>query len=165
MDAPALPSTRSYLDFDGLGELKGQARKGVKSATRETAQQFEALFLQMTMKSMRDSVMKNEENDSSGVATYEGMFDREVSLQLAKRNTLGLADMLVKNLDGQQVNAQNTTDMLKARQAGIAAAPVPLNPKQVGVSLTPAAPTVLPLPRVGGIPLVMPGKMISGSGT
>ena len=73
--------------------------------------------------------------------------------------------MLVKNLDSQQVNAQNTTYMLKARQAGIAAAPVPLNPKQLGVSLTPAAPAVLPLPRVGGIPLVMPGKIISGSGT
>ena len=44
MDAVNSPSTNSYLDFDGLGQLKGQARKDAKGALRETAQQFEALF-------------------------------------------------------------------------------------------------------------------------
>ena len=56
MDAISTPSPNSYLDFDGLGQLKGQARTDAKSAIKETAQQFEALFLQMMMKSMRDSI-------------------------------------------------------------------------------------------------------------
>ena len=50
MNPTTSSTTRSYLDFDGLGQLKGQARQDAKSALRETAQQFEALFLQMTMK-------------------------------------------------------------------------------------------------------------------
>jgi flagellar protein FlgJ len=54
MDAIHNSTTSSYLDFDGLGQLKGQARQDAKSAIRETAQQFEALFLQMMMKSMRE---------------------------------------------------------------------------------------------------------------
>ena len=47
--------TGSYHDFNGLGKLKGQARTDAKSAMRETAQQFEAMFLQQMMKSMRDA--------------------------------------------------------------------------------------------------------------
>ena len=38
MDALKPPSTNSYLDFDGLGQLKGQARQNAKGAIRETAQ-------------------------------------------------------------------------------------------------------------------------------
>ena len=87
MDAVNPPSTNSYLDFDGLGQLKGQARKDAKGALRETAQQFEALFLQMMMKSMRESIVKSEMSESNTMETFEGMFDKEVSVQLAIKNS------------------------------------------------------------------------------
>ena len=41
---------RSSLDFAQLGELKGRAQRREDSALRETAQQFEAMFLQMMLK-------------------------------------------------------------------------------------------------------------------
>jgi len=112
MDAVNPPATNSYLDFDGLGQLKGQARKDAKGAMRETAQQFEALFLQMMMKSMRESIVKSEMSESNTMETFEGMFDKEVSVQLAKKNSMGLADMLVKNLEQQQANIATTADVL-----------------------------------------------------
>ena len=138
MEPTSSSITRSYLDFDGLGQLKGQARQDAKSATRETAQQFEALFLQMTMKSMRESIIKSDLSDDKTVATYESMFDKEVSVQLAKKNSMGLADMLVKNLEQQQANIATTADILKQRQdpaALNATKPFPLNPQAVGMSL------------------------------
>ena len=58
--------TGSYLDFGGLGKLKGQARTDAKAATRETAQQFEAMFLQMMMKTMRDAMPKSDLVESAG---------------------------------------------------------------------------------------------------
>ena len=98
-DAAPLNSARSYLDFSGLGELRGKAQRNDDSALRETAQQFEAMFIQMMLKSMREAVQKNDPMRSSQQDTFEEMYDRELSMQLAKRNTLGVADMIVKTVE------------------------------------------------------------------
>jgi Rod binding domain-containing protein len=169
MDAVNNPTTSSYLDFDGLGQLKGQARQDAKSAIKETAQQFEALFLQMMMKSMRESIVKSELSESNTMETFEGMFDKEVSVQLAKKNSMGLADMLVKNLEQQQANIATTAEILKQRQdpAAFAAKPMPLNPVQLGMPLDKLLPKqngfALPKPQL--FPLNLPPKPISGSGS
>ena len=81
--------TGSYHDFNGLGKLKGQARTDAKSAMRETAQQFEAMFLQQMMKSMRDASFKSDLVESNGKETFEAMFDKEVSMGMARRNSIG----------------------------------------------------------------------------
>jgi Rod binding domain-containing protein len=169
MDALNNSTTSSYLDFDGLGQLKGQARQDAKGAIRETAQQFEALFLQMMMKSMRESIVKSELSESNTMETFEGMFDKEVSVQLAKKNSMGLADMLVKNLEQQQANVATTAEILKQRQdpAAFAAKPMPLNPVQLGMPLDKLLPKqngfALPKPQM--FPLNLPAKPISGSGS
>ena len=157
----------SYLDFDALGRLKGKAAKDGKSAARETAQQFEALFLQMMMKSMRDASFKSDLVESQAKDTFEGMFDKEVSLAMAKKNTLGLADMLIKNMPDPAVQAANAKAIqdLQVQQAGSTASflqarasagkGIPLAPAEVTpLSLRPAEQMALPLPRTGGpIPL------------
>lgn len=109
--------TGSYLDFGGLGKLKGQARTDAKAATRETAQQFEAMFLQMMMKTMREASPKSDLVESAGKDTFEAMFDKEVSLSMAKRNTLGLADMLVKHMPDSTAPPVSTAALLEARNA------------------------------------------------
>jgi Rod binding domain-containing protein len=167
MEPTSVSNTRSYLDFDGLGQLKGQARQDAKSATRETAQQFEALFLQMTMKTMRDSIIKSELSEDKTLETYESMFDKEVSVQLAKRNSLGLADMLVKNLEAQQTNIATTAEILKQRQENsgtLAAKSLPLQPALKGMSLTDKNSAAgMNLPKSGGaIPLNLQPSPLKG---
>jgi Rod binding domain-containing protein len=97
------------LDFKGLGELKGQAQQYEQGALRKTAEHFEALFIQMMMKSMRDanSEMKSDLVQSDAAEQFEGMFDKEMSVQMAKRNSMGFADMLVNQLskNGPQKDA------------------------------------------------------------
>jgi flagellar protein FlgJ len=153
----AIGSTRSYLDFEGLGQLKGQARQDAKSATRETAQQFEAMFIQMMMKSMRESVMKSDLSENAPLETYQGMFDKEVSMQLAKKNSMGLADMLVKNLEQQQAATVSTAEMLKMREEGgmPKAQPISLTPKETALPLNKEQRPEFKLPRSGAIPLNM----------
>ena len=156
----AQPVSRSYLDFDGLGQLKGQARQDAKAATRETAQQFEALFIQMMMKSMRDSVVKSDLSENAPLDSYQSMFDKEVSVQLAKRNSMGLADMLVKNLEQQQAAVVSTAEMLKMREDGALppAKPIPLNPKETALPLNKEHRPEFKLPKSGAMPLnMMPG--------
>jgi Rod binding domain-containing protein len=111
---PTAPLTQSALDFEGLGKLRAEARQNDKAAVRETAQQFEAMFLQMMMKSMREAVEKDEENSTSGQDTFESMFDREVAHKMAQRNTLGVADMLVRQHE-QRSNMLTSVEALQAR--------------------------------------------------
>lgn len=167
LSAPALPpalavdSMRSSLDFAGMGQLKGQARSNAKTAVRETAQQFEALFIQMMMKSMREAVPKSDLSESAGKETFEGMFDREVSVQMAKRSALGLADMLVKHMPAPNAAApgvSSTAAMLQAHAAGM-----PLQAAHDrSFSLQPRATTVAPLPRAAGPMSLAPKIFESG---
>ena len=139
--------TGSYLDFGGLGALKGKARSDAKSATRETAQQFEAMFLQMMMKTMRDATPKSDLVESAAKDTFEGMFDKEVSVSMAKRNALGLADMLVKHMPDTSAPQPSTAAMLEARNnKGMSLQAEPAK----GMALNAAPPVLSPLPRVGG---------------
>ena len=142
--------TGSYLDFGGLGALKGKARSDAKSATRETAQQFEAMFLQMMMKTMRDATPKSDLVESAAKDTFEGMFDKEVSVSMAKRNALGLADMLVKHMPDSTAPQPSTAAMLEARNSqGNKGMSLQAEPAKA-MSLKEATPALAPLPRVGG---------------
>lgn len=92
-----LPTNQVALDSRGLNDLKRAARESPDKALKETATQFEALFMNMILKSMRDSLPKDGLTASSAGDTYTGMLDQQLSQKLAGRGT-GLADMLVKQL-------------------------------------------------------------------
>jgi len=147
MPPAAAAMTGTYLDFGGIGKLKGQAHSDAKAATRETAQQFEAMFLQMMMKTMRDAVPKSGLNESQAEETFQGMFDKEVSLAMAKRNTLGIADLLMKHMPDPNAAPPSTAQMLQGRQPkGIPLQAPPASP----MALQLAAPTLAPLPKAPG---------------
>lgn len=120
-------SPQSYLDFAGLGNLRGQAKQKTDTATRQTATQFEAMFIQMMLKSMREATEKEGLMTSDHEEAFQEMYDRELSVQLAKRNTLGVADMLVKSID-------------RSKEAGPAykakAEPITIKPEQEPMPLS-----------------------------
>ncbi|HHQ14070.1 MAG TPA: flagellar assembly peptidoglycan hydrolase FlgJ, partial [Chromatiales bacterium] len=61
----------------------------------EAARQFEALFVQMMLKSMRDanSVLAEDKD-----TTYQEMFDQQIALELTREKGLGIADLLVRQM-------------------------------------------------------------------
>jgi Rod binding domain-containing protein len=153
-DAAPLTSARSYLDFSGLGELRGKAQQHDDSALRETAQQFEAMFIQMMLKSMRDASneMKSDLVHSDAAETFEGMYDKEMSVKLSQRNALGLADSIVRNVQQRQTMV-TAADALKQRGT----AGLPLNPPVTAMPLSrgEAKPMPLSKPYIKPLP-VMP---------
>jgi peptidoglycan hydrolase FlgJ len=94
----AAATTETYTDFSQLKALKLAAAKNDPAAVRKVAQQFEAMFTRMMLKSMRDAVGTDPIFGSEEEKTYQGMYDDQLSLQLSKGRGLGLADMLVKQL-------------------------------------------------------------------
>lgn len=117
-------TVRTYLDFSGLGTLRAKAQQDQTAALKETAQQFEGLFIQMVLKSMRDAIPKDEENTSSMRETFEGLFDQEISGHMAQRSALGVTDFLVRAVQRQQ--ATNAAAREPAHDSG----GLPLTPRQ-----------------------------------
>ncbi len=128
---------QSSIDFAGMASLRGQAQQKTEKATRESATQFEAMFINEMLKTMRQTIEKSDLSCSDAEDTFQEMYDRELSQQLAKRNTLGVADMLVKHLDREK--APQPTFDAKAE-------PMPLNPVQESMTLQRNQPT-MPLLR------------------
>ncbi|NLC20531.1 MAG: flagellar assembly peptidoglycan hydrolase FlgJ [Halomonadaceae bacterium] len=88
------------LDVQGLERLKHTARTDEAAGLRGAAQQFEALFLQMMLKSMRDTVPSGGLLDSQQGEFYQSMLDQQWAQTMAGRG-IGLADHLVAQLEGQ----------------------------------------------------------------
>src|SRR5580658_10357308 len=88
----------TYTDFSGLQALKRAAAKNDPTALRKVAQQFESMFTRMMLKSMRDAVGTDPIFGSDQEKMYQGMYDDQLALQLSKGRGLGLADMLVRQL-------------------------------------------------------------------
>ena len=93
-----------YTEFEGLNALKTQARTDEKGALREVAKQFEGLFLQEMVKSMRkagDVFAEGNFLNSKQSEFYREMFDSQLSLTLSQKQGTGLAEALVRQLSRQ----------------------------------------------------------------
>ena len=155
-------SAKSYNDFTALGELRGKAQRNEAGAMRESAEQFEALFIQMMLKSMREasSAMKSDLMHNSAQETFEGMYDKEISMQMAKRNALGFSDVVIKNLS-QQKSVPSTSELLQLRQTSTLQNGMPLNAPVLPMSLVNKAQagmalqknTLKPLPLAPAMPM------------
>ena len=104
------PATDVYSDFSGLARLRADARADAQSpeTLRKAARQFEALFIQMVLKNMRDAKLADGALDQEGVDPFRDMFDSQLSVSMSQGRGLGLADVIVRQL---------------SRQAGAAATP------------------------------------------
>lgn len=90
----------AFYDIQGLAALRAEASSTPTNAIEEVASQFESLFTQMMLKSMREATIKGGLFESDQMDFYQGMFDQQLSLQLSRESSLGLADILVEQLDG-----------------------------------------------------------------
>ena len=69
---------------------------------REAAEQFEAIFLNEFIKQARKAKLADDILGSDAQDTYQDMMDRELSAQLSGRVNLGIAEALVRQLDGKE---------------------------------------------------------------
>ena len=112
-DAPA------YTDIAGLAKLKRGAGSNDPAAIRTVAEQFESMFTRMMLKSMRDATGPDPMFGSDQEQMYQGMADDQLSVQLSKGKGLGLADMLIKQL--QKMGVKGAGDAQSGVTTGTAA--------------------------------------------
>ena len=89
-------------DVRSLDALKAGAAKDPKGAVRQAATQFEALFMQMVLKSMRDAVPRSGMLEGTGADVYKGMLDTQFAQAMAGRPG-GLGELIANDPDGNAV--------------------------------------------------------------
>lgn len=94
----------SYHDLSSLQQIRSTGRNDEKAGLRQAAEQFEAIFFNMLLKSMRQANAAFEAEgmmNSQTTEFYRDMHDSQMASDLAQKGSLGLADLLVQQLDPQ----------------------------------------------------------------
>ena len=122
------------IDNRSLDALRTRAAADPKGAAREAAKQFEALFMNELMKTMRSSTLQSGMFDSPGGQVSTEMLDTQFATQLSGRAG-GLSDAIMKQLE---------------RQMGLAPGPIPVtgSANNMGAPLS-VAPQPTRIPQSG----------------
>jgi peptidoglycan hydrolase FlgJ len=97
---PALLARTSYGDARGINDLKVAAGKDPKAVVREAAKQFESLFMQQLLKTMRESSQASGMMDNEGTKLGSEMLDSQWAGKLSGQQG-GLSDVIARQLERQ----------------------------------------------------------------
>jgi flagellar protein FlgJ len=102
---------RNSLELNGLNSIREQSREGSseakEAALQEAAQQFEAIFMKMLLASMRkaqDVLEADSPFNSESTKFYRDMHDQQMAVELSSNGSLGLTDLIVRQLGGDSSN-------------------------------------------------------------
>lgn len=93
-------SASIYTSMDGLTALKAQASRDAEGSLDQVARQFESLFVQQMLKSMRQAGLGEGLMDSEQSLFYRDMYDQQLALHLSESGGIGLADVIKRQLGG-----------------------------------------------------------------
>jgi len=114
----ATKSLNTWTDLSGFSALRQTAQSDAKAALPTVAKQFESIFTQMMLKSMRDASSGDGLMDSDAGNQWRDMFDQQLSVQLSQGgNGIGIAQMLIKQLGGALGGSSNDASATGANGA------------------------------------------------
>lgn len=106
-----IADAQNFLDINGLNSIRQDAKTGdnasKEAALEQAAKQFEAIFMQMLMKSMRKAqeVLESDSPfNSESTKFYRDMHDQQMSLEMSNNGSLGLSELIVRQLGGDSEN-------------------------------------------------------------
>ena len=103
--------TAAITDFTQYTGLRVAAGQNDPAALREVASQFEALFVQSMLKNMREASLGDPIfGNSDQHDMYQEMMDQQLAVEMASGKGIGLADMLVRQLGGQEASKLTSTN-------------------------------------------------------
>ncbi|MDP4535883.1 flagellar assembly peptidoglycan hydrolase FlgJ [Alkalimonas collagenimarina] len=101
----------SYHDINSLQQIRQSAGQDEGTGLRQAAEQFEAIFMNMLLSSMRkaNEAFKDEDGFMHSETTkfYEDMYDNQLASDLSRSGSLGLADIIVQQLSPEHIAQQS----------------------------------------------------------
>lgn len=109
MISPSSLSGKLAIDVKDVNELRQSARQNSPESIKAAAQQFEALFMNMVMKSMREATPQEGMFDNEQSRMFTSMLDQQLSQTMASKG-VGLADALFRQLSVNRGNAVSPSE-------------------------------------------------------
>lgn len=108
---------RAAFDVQSAQDLRSQFAKNPQEGLKAAAQQFETMFLQMVMKSMRDTVPDDGMLNSEQSKFYTSLLDQQMAQNLSSNGKgVGFAKLIEQQLgrtmvgNGSEANAQGAAN-------------------------------------------------------
>ncbi|MEQ1439348.1 flagellar assembly peptidoglycan hydrolase FlgJ [Fontimonas sp. SYSU GA230001] len=133
-------------DFTQFAQLRADARRDDPDALRNTAKQFESLMLQQMLKSMRAASLGDDVLGGEQTQFYQDMFDAQISQHLAAGRGIGVADLLVRQLQQGREPAIGNRESSPVRPQAALPAAAAARPAS-DASAAPPAPRTAPSPQ------------------
>lgn len=127
---------RLSLDVQGVDELRRTARSSPQEGMKQASKQFEVMFMNMVLKSMREATPSDGPFSSQSEKMYTSMLDQQLSQNLSGRG-LGLADAMYAQLSRMQGGDASP------QAGGLPLPSMPVLPGEAGA----VAPKSRPLPQ------------------
>jgi flagellar protein FlgJ len=135
MNSSALTQGAAF-DIRNLDALKRVAKEDPQQGLKAAAKQMEGLFVQMMLKSMRDASFKDGLFNTQQSDMFTSMYDQQISQSIAERGSLGLGDVLVKQMGGEADSKGVTSTAytpLSLDTASFKRIPQRLNPEDIAM--------------------------------
>lgn len=106
-------SSKLAVDAKSIDDLHLMAKRNPQQALHKAAQQFEALFMNMLLKSMREATPKDGMFDSQQTQFFTQMYDQQLAQHLSTKG-IGIANILVKQLGRTEGSIEPQTSISQA---------------------------------------------------
>lgn len=103
-----------YTNFQALDRLHAEAEQHKPGAKKAAVQQFESLFVEMMLKSMRQATPQGGLLNSRRIRFFQSMMDHQVALDMARKQGVGLQPILMRQL-GLTASAQSSNANAKTK--------------------------------------------------
>lgn len=110
-----------YTDFSQFSEMRSSAQRHEEGVLEDVVEQFESVFVQMVLSSMRDASAPLESDlfSSDQSETYKQMYDQQLGLHLSEQGGIGLADVMLDQIRGSYLSANDGADTSAASTGGL----------------------------------------------
>jgi len=118
---------RLALDVQSVDALRHTVRTSPEEGLKQVSRQFEALFMNMVLKSMREATPSSGLLENRDEKVYLSMLDQQLAQNLSGRG-VGLAEAMLAQLSRASASGAESEDGMEA---------MPLAPRGGGFALTP----------------------------
>ena len=153
---------RNALELTGLNDIRQQSRSedgaAKKEALKEAAQQFEAIFMKMLLSSMRkaqDVLESDSPFNSESTKFYRDMHDQQMAVELSSNGSLGLTDLIVRQLGGDSGNFMPSSALRNDANLPL----ITSSPNLSNISASSLVNGKIPVDLIAGVPTEIPYKV------
>jgi len=105
MNISATDAGNLAIDTKSLDKLRLEAKQTPDKALKGVAQQFEQVFVNMMLKSMREASPQGGMFDNEQTKMFTGMLDQQLAQSMSAGHSVGLADIMVRQLRHSSMSA------------------------------------------------------------